>query len=378
MHLIYGLNTGGAETLVKDYVLNFDRKKIDVILLCLSHVEGSPYERLLKKNGIHVVYATDCLPFHGKNLFTKTFNHALRFLIVKRIIRRESPDIIHTHLPVNRFVKFAKPKRKTVIIHTVHSEPIRLWPKNKRGFRSDFVAAKWLVKKYNMRFIVLHDKMKEEINNLFGVSNTTVLNNGIELSRFGGKQKYRDQIRRELGIPFDAFVVGHVGRFSKAKNHEFLLEIFNEIKKQKKNAFLLMIGDGDGKQKIVANLNERHLEDSYIVLSNRSDIPELMSIMDCFVFPSKYEGLGIALIEAQESRLPCFISDKVPTHAIMSNLVTVLPLDDGAKKWSKAILSYRKPKRIVLDDKEWDIRLVTRKLEQIYLDSLAEKKNGKK
>src|SRR5699024_1966328 len=95
-----------------------------------------------------------------------------------------------------------------------------------------------------------------------------------------------------LGIKEDAFILGHVGRFSEQKNHKFLINVFAAVKKERSNAHLILIGIGDLEGEIKEQVYELGLQDSVSFLGNRGDIPELMSIMDVFVFPSLYEGFG--------------------------------------------------------------------------------------
>ena len=371
MHFIHDLSTGGAETLVKDYALNFDRAKNDVVILCFSHAKGSPYEKLLTDAGVRVICVEDYLHFG------KIFNKVFRLVLVRKIIRRESPEILHTHLFVNRHVKFAKPALGTKIFCTVHSEPIMLWPSNDSKRRKDFKALKWLLKHYSVRFVVLHDDMKREVDGMFGVLNSIVLNNGVDVSKFKNR-KNADIMRDELKIPRDAFVVGHVGRFSASKNHNFLAVVFQKVEEKNKDVILLMVGNGDEKKDIENKLRECGLGSKYLILSNRSDVPDILSAMDVFVFPSLYEGLPISLIEAQEVGLPCFVSDAAPKQSIISNLVTRLPLEAGPGKWAETILNYKKPEKIILHDEDWDIKKITKQLEKIYEEALKEKGNGKK
>ena len=176
--------------------------------------------------------------------------------ITKKIIRKEKPDIIHTHVLLNNYIKFANPSKNAKIFHTVHSEPSRYWPTNKN---KDFKAAKYLVKKYNMKFICLHEKMKNEINEMFNVKDSIVLNNGIDFSKYDNVTD-KKIIREKLNIPTDSFVIGHIGRFNKVKNHNFLIDIFNEIFKRNSKAFLLMIGSGEEKDKIKNKLHKLGLE----------------------------------------------------------------------------------------------------------------------
>lgn len=376
MHVIHKLDIGGAQTLVKNYMLNFDNKKNDAVLLCLNHEDSSPYEKELSNRGIRVIYAQDYSLFkRRKNGIAKIINRYYRYIIVKRIINEQSPDIIHTHLAVNRFIKFAKPKRGTKLFYTVHTEPRAIWQANKKNGRVELRAARWLVDNYNMKFFVLHEKMKKKIDEMFGVDDSIILNNGIDVVKIKNP-KSSTQMREEFGIPKDAFIMGHIGRFLRVKNQTFLVDVFIEVAKKNGKAFLLMIGDGPEKKMIVDKLNNARLNDRYLILANRDDVPSLLNMMDVFIFPSLYEGIPLSLIEAQIAKKPCFVSDGVNEHAIMSNLATRIPLEQGALTWSQVILSYRTPKKIIVDEDSWDIKKETKRLEQIYLDVLFDGKKS--
>lgn len=372
VHFIHGLNTGGAETLVKDYALGMDKSKYDVSILCYEH-QDSPYEDILEKEGIKIIYACDAMKFwNKKGIIPKIINHYQLYFVIRKKIKIMNPDILHTHLPVNRYVKFAHLRKNIKLFHTVHSEPKKIWFNGNLQRKKDFQAAKWLIKHCNQRMIVLHDDMRKEVNELFHVSDSIVLNNGIPFSKFDNS-KSKAEMRNELGIPKECFVIGHVGRFSEQKNHIFLINIFREIYVHDQNAFLLMVGTGEEKTKIKNILDDSPMKDNYLILSNRNDVADLMQAMDVFVFPSKYEGLGIVLIEAQKSGLPCFVSDNVPTYAKVTNLVKFYSLSINEKKWAKEILKIRsakchnifiKPSETVPID--WDMKNVINKLERIY------------
>ena len=381
MHFIHGMSPGGAEILVKDYLKYLDKKRFDLVLLCLYHFRSSPYEKIVEGMGIRVIYVEDYLRLKSSNHFAKIINYIKRYLVVRSVIRSEKPDVIHGHLCVNTYIKFSRPSKDTFIVHTVHSEPKCLWRKSRSlqqiFRRQDFKGAKYLVKKYGMRFIVLHDRMRKEINKMFSVSDSVVLNNGVDISRFN-KAESIEEIRKKLGIRRDAFVIGHIGRFHKEKNHSFLIDIFKEIKKTEERAFLLMVGDGGGKATIKKYLDENGFEDDYLILSNRNDIPGILKAMNVFVFPSLFEGLGVALVEAQVAKIPCFVSDGIPRHAIISNQTKQLTLKLGPQEWAKEILGFKKPKNIIVDDSEWDIRKITKQLEKIYLEGIEKKSNEKR
>jgi glycosyltransferase involved in cell wall biosynthesis len=357
---------GGAETLVKEYALHMKQDKFEVVILCYEHT-GSPYEKQLEAAGIRIIYAGEPWEkWKKRGLIGKIVRHYGLFFSIRKYLRKETPDVIHAHLHVNKYVRFAKVSHDTMLVYTVHTEPKLLWDRKIWRRRIDFQAAKWLVRHYNMRLIVLHDDMRKEVNELFGVDNSIVVNNGIDLARFQQKCD-KNEMRRKFQIPEDNFVIGHVGRFSEVKNHRFLLEIFGEIAKQMENAFLLLVGDGEERGFVEAELKRRNLGDKYKILSNRSDVDELMSAMDVFVFPSLFEGLPVVLIEAQAKGLPCVVSDRVPAAAAISNLVEVHSLEASAGEWADTICKKNRAVQPVYDRlEEWDMKNITKKLERIY------------
>jgi len=147
-------------------------------------------------------------------------------------------------------------------------------------------------------------------------------------------------LRRSLGIPDDAPVLGHVGRFHEQKNHAFLLEIVEAAAAANTELRCLLIGDGPLRPQFIRDVMRKGLESHFVFVPDTLDVAAYMtSAMDGFIFPSKYEGFGLVVVEAQAAGLPCLISDRVPAEAIVDeSLVTVLPLEAGAARWSETAL----------------------------------------
>lgn len=358
VEFIHGLNMGGAETLVKDYVLGLDRNKIDLIVLCLSRL-NSPWDNLIIENNIKVMYVSDFMKYNNKNnIFARAYNKIDRYRIVKKILREINPDVIHYHLRLSNYLEYANLSQNTRIIYTQHFDVKHLK-------KAEIKRMKNLQKKYNYKIIALHDDMKHQLNKMFSVDNTVVLNNGINMERFNNVIP-NTEMRKALNIPENAFVIGHIGRFSKEKNHKFLVEVFNEVNKRKPNSFLLMVGNGVEIANIKTQLNNFNLNDNYLILQDRTDIPDLLNVMDYFVFPSISEGLGIALVEAQVASKPCLVSSSVPEYVDISNLITRESLSETADKWADIILNTNKKQVIYYNKKDWDMKKIIKKLEYIY------------
>ena len=118
-----------------------------------------------------------------------------------------------------------------------------------------------------------------------------VINNAIDLKKFEFDEKTREDLRKELGIKEDTIVIGHIGRFMRQKNHEFLIDMFEKVIKECNNICLVLIGQGPLENKIRERVKEKRIEDKVIFLGQRNDVNRLYQVMDVFVLPSLYEGL---------------------------------------------------------------------------------------
>jgi glycosyltransferase involved in cell wall biosynthesis len=140
----------------------------------------------------------------------------------------------------------------------------------------------------------------------------------------------------------DSFVVGHIGRFIDAKNHGFLLEIFQEVLRREPHAKLLLIGDGPNRKAIEEKIELLKLGQAVIYAGFRSDVPEMLQAMDVFLFPSLYEGLPVTLIEAQASGLHCVVSDTITKEIEVTELIQFFSLESVAKEWADIITTIRR------------------------------------
>jgi glycosyltransferase involved in cell wall biosynthesis len=149
------------------------------------------------------------------------------------------------------------------------------------------------------------------------------------------------QLRATCGIEASALVIGHVGRFHEQKNHAFLVDMVQAAVAINPRVVCLCVGDGPLRESVAADINLRGLHAHFVFLPDYLDIPTLMlSVMDCFVFPSRYEGLGLVVVEAQAAGLPCLISDRIPAEAtIDQSLVTSLALETSPDEWAATALN---------------------------------------
>jgi glycosyltransferase involved in cell wall biosynthesis len=166
---------------------------------------------------------------------------------------------------------------------------------------------------------------------------------GIDLSPFRVPAD-RSVVRKELGIAENAYVLGHVGRFSEVKNHTLLVDIFAEVVRREPQAHLLLVGDGALRKNMEKKVSELGLEAKVCFAGLRSDVPRVMQgAMDIFVFPSLYEGLGLVLIEAQAAGLPCVITETLPAEVdVVAGAIKRMDLASPLEQWATTIISLRK------------------------------------
>lgn len=168
-------------------------------------------------------------------------------------------------------------------------------------------------------------------------TNVHILHNGVDLRIYHFDYEGRSKIREEFAIK-DKLVVGHIGRFNKQKNHEYLLKVFYEIRKQCPDAVLMLVGIGELEEPVRKRIKELELEPYVVFTGLRFDIPQLLSAMDVFVFPSFHEGLPNTVIEAQSTGLPCVISDAITKEVNITGLINYMPLDIAPIEWAKTAL----------------------------------------
>ena len=171
-------------------------------------------------------------------------------------------------------------------------------------------------------------------------------NNAIDGSRFQFSAQARDRIRRAYGLE-DAFVIGHAGRFVPQKNHERLLEVFRAVYDEERSARLLLLGEGPLEGKMRQKCAELGVADAVVFAGVHANAQDYYSAMDVFCFPSRWEGLGMAAVEAQANGLPCLAAETVPREAdIGARLFETLGLEQPDGIWADAILARREQRHM--------------------------------
>lgn len=249
-------------------------------------------------------------------------------------------DIIHVHSydPTILYLGLARKKGITTIVHshTTNMSKFNMVDRICRlnQFGSRFVADYFLG--CSMRAIV--DRFGKKLANS---SRSKVIPNGIDTVKFRFNNDFRIEKRKELHISDGQIVIGQVGRYDYQKNHTLTLKAFKIFHEFVPESILVFIGTGQDEDKVRKEIAELGISDVVFMLGAKSDVYKYLSAFDMFMFPSIYEGLGIALIEAQCSGLPCFVSKEaiVEECDMGSGLLNKISLLEPPETWAKEMIA---------------------------------------
>ena len=359
LYFVDRLRHGGIQQLIVEIMKKMDEEKVKIDLLILDDGQTYPLEDVVKGLGIQVfkLNAWIWTPFD----YIKQMRNLNQFF-------REHHDykVVHMHSSSKNFMVLKMAKKYGINIRIAHSHNIGFQSKNKMKILiGDFF--KKPLKKYATHYFAC-SKLAGKW--LFGDSEVKIIHNAVDYDKFKFNQQRRDELRKELEIE-NSLVIGNVGRFTNQKNHTFLVDIFHEIHKQNENAILMLVGIGEKEQEIRDKVKTLGLTNSVKFMGFCDNVNEYMWAMDCFVFPSIFDGLGLVLIEAQTTGMKCFTSkDVVPEEAKISELLEYISLEKTAKEWADIILNSsfeRKSIKKELKDKKYLIEQTVKELEKFYL-----------
>ncbi|OCA88291.1 hypothetical protein A8F94_10865 [Bacillus sp. FJAT-27225] len=363
LHFVSIMNQAGQETLLMNVYRKLDREKVQFDFLCTVHEKGDFDDEIYALGG-KIYY----LPTGNYN--SGVLRYVSEFLRIYKFLKshgRYRIFHIHTYHALNGFISSLAAKLsgiRKVILHSHNSNaPHPELHKFIRLFLNFLTIDRFACSQLAGRWMFGNRKKDGK--------NIKIINNGIDTKKFVFNSTAREQTRTNLGLN-DKLVIGHIGRFNYQKNHEFLIDIFNEIYIKNKDAVLLLVGRGELEDQMKDKVSKLGLNSSVFFTGIRSDIPNLLNAMDVFLFPSLFEGLGIVLIEAQTSGLKCLASDKVPMEAKVTDHLEIKSLNDSPESWADMVLKISRYKRESsleqVIDAGYDIEYTANSLQSFYLN----------
>ncbi len=304
LHVLHSMNCGGAETLLMHLYRGMDREKVQFDFL-VNVFDEMYYEREIASLGGRIYR----MPFLTKTT-PPVYARALT-----RFFKEHPYTIVHSHLETTTGIILGAAKRAGVPVRIAHSHNSRFTRVGLSAVPENLFKA-WCRTRIVPNATHLFGCAEEANRWLYGkhAGESTILRNCIDVSACAFSEETRRKKRAELGLG-DALTFGHVGRFNDQKNHAFLIEAFAQHHASHPGSRLLLVGEGVLRPQIERQAGDAGLADSVLFLGLRSDVPQLLQAMDCFVMPSRFEGLPLALVEAQAAGLVCLAADTVPPES---------------------------------------------------------------
>lgn len=349
---------GGAQTYAVNVLRNINREKFQIDFA----VNRNP------ANG----YGEEIINYGSKILYIpkfKVYNWGRYYKIWRNHLKKHKYDIIHGHVSSTAYIylKIAKIHHCATIVHS-HSA----------GYRGSWFTQQVKkiftkgAKKYADYWFSCSEKASVK---LFGNEYKTYphyseMPNAINVTTYKFDINIRNKIRKVLGLRNDIFLVGHVGSFSAPKNHLFLLNVFELLKNRINNAKLILVGEGPLEQLIKDCINSKNLTKDVLFTGNVGNVNEYMMAMDVMIFPSKFEGFPITVIEAQATGLYTVLSDTITRQVYLTPILNPASLEDKLSVWVDKALTPQNYDRITINDfiqdSVFNIESSIKKLESLY------------
>lgn len=326
------MNRGGIETWLMHVLRHIDRDRVQMDFLVHTDQPCAYDEEILALGG----RILPCL------VPAKPLIYAKR---LQQILRHDGPyDVLHSHVHHFSGYILAIAHGAGVPVRIAHSHNDTRFQEDRAGWSRQLylsISKSWINRHATLGF----GCSAQAAEDLFGPQwradpRWQVLYYGIDLMPFHAPVD-RAAVRAELGIPTDAVVIGHVGRFEVQKNHQWIVAIATALMQRDPRIYLLLVGDGSLRPALEQQVMTLGIGDRVRFLGGRSDVPRLMNgAMDLFLFPSLGEGLGLVLIEAQAAGLPCVVADGVPPEAdVVNSLIWRLSLSQPLKTWVETVVT---------------------------------------
>lgn len=357
LHYVGAMNYGGMENVIMNIYRNIDRTKFQ-FHFAVHTSEKSDFDNEIKQLGGEII----SFPIFRKNpiRYNKEWNKFWKNNNMKY-------DTFHYHtnsLANITAIKSAKRYGVNKIIVHGHSSYA-----NKGNLQKlhDYLHSKnykYINENNFIKLAVSHKAKKWMFNDC---KDAYIINNGIDYDKYYFNENKRIKIRNELNLN-EKFVIGHVGNFLKVKNHEYLLNEFYQFSKTFYNSKLILIGSGPLFNDIYSKVCELDLKNRVIFLGSVDNVYDYLNAMDCFVFPSLFEGMPLSLIEAQINGVSVFYSNTISNEVEITNNIKSFKISENELNKILAIEYCDNKVRNVNTElnKKFDINMVVDFYEKLY------------
>lgn len=355
-HVVSALKSGGAENMIYNYIRQFDSERYNFFILYQYKASQKNFNEL-KEIGCNL-----------KEICPKKINFFKNYQQTKKFLIRNKIDIVHCHMTLANFIPLMAAKRAGIKNRISHSHETS----NSKNIIKKFFEE--VLKKLTNHFSTCNIACGKEAGDfLYNKKPYYIINNAIDIEKYRYNKVERNKIRRKLNVGDDEILIGHVGRFIEVKNHEFMLNLMQNLRKYNKYK-LIFIGSGELESKIMEEVKNKKLEKNIIFTGIIDNVHDYYCAMDLFILPSIREGLPFAALEAQASGLKCYFSDAIDRNCmIVEENVKMLPLN--TKIWVNALIKDNKYKRSNDNiEKYFNLNKLNIKKEYIKLEKIYKEK----
>lgn len=367
LHIVGSMNRGGAESRIMDLFRNIDRDRFEFSFLVYDNEICDYHDEITNLGGKFVVLKS--LRKSGLLKYLKG---------ISDILKNGNYDVVHVHTGVSGAYWLLIAKKKNVRVRIFHAR--NTFTKAGNGIIS-YIYKCFLKricnKKANIRLAVSPSSAESYFGRKWKQS-SHILPNAIEFNKYSGFDAKRvEQYKKEFNIPNNATVFGHVGSFRAEKNHQMIIDVFEQFKNEFENSYLILVGEGKLREKIQKYVKENNVT-NVVFAGLREDLENIYPIFDIFLFPSLREGLPGSVIEAQASGISCIISDTIDRIVDLGlGLVYFVGLNLSPEIWAKKCKEVLEEKRCVdsetiknaFKSKMFTIEVETDEIEEIYSQS---------
>lgn len=355
---------GGVESYLLNVFRDLDKNLFEIVFLTCGISTYGMYQNEIVENGGILETITP---------YPSNFKKQMEvYKKLKKYFDDKKPDVVHVNSSALSFQILSSKAASDAGVNNIILHSHNFIPQIS-GFRLLYRnALKKVLTKYGTRFLSCSTGASEWMFENSILDKVEVIPNGIRTTDFLYSEVKRGMFRKKIGLQADALVLGNIGRFQKQKNHKFMIDILHELRKKNDKAYLLLVGEGELKEEIKKYVSSKELENYVQFLGERKDIGDFLASIDIFIFPSLFEGFGIAALEAQASGAKTLVSNTIPIDVNVTNEVSYLPLNN-VDCWVEEILEKQlKHKREeycnIVENSKYDAHYVGLRMQSIYLE----------
>lgn len=322
LHVLGTTNLGGAESRIMDLYRHIDRTRVQFDFVVHKSEEGYFDEEITRLGGR--IFRVPRFRIYNYFSYRKAFRDFFR--------EHHEFRMVQGHITSSAVIYLPLAKKAGIPVTIAHARSAGV----DKGIKG--ILTRWMRKNLSGKTDYMFTCSKLAGISVFGKravdeGKTIFIPNAIDSAKFAYNEEKRREIREQLGIS-NQYVIGHVGRFHYAKNHEYLIRVFAELCKGKGDYALILLGEGGGMESIKTLAEELGVENKVHFLGNHSNIYDYYQAMDYFVYPSRFEGLPGTIVEAQSAGLRCVMSDAICEEAVITDLVHTMSIEEEPAKWA--------------------------------------------